>query len=221
MNRIFVLFFSLVAVGLGGCTVSTPSTISYVKPDFSNANENQVIVAASFDDSWNQLIAGLSADFFVINNIEKASGLITLDFSGVLPEQFVDCGVTSRTYGERAFKYEVAGDAEFLLDQKYGVNVARKTIQRNASLNGKINVHVSEVSEGTRVTVNARYMWSVIVGGTYRLAGSLATGPSYRIDSETYTKTFNSNSASVANGPNDFTCGATGFLEKKILSIIH
>lgn len=167
------------------------------------------------------LISGLSSEFFVINNVEKASGLITLDFSTDSAEQFVDCGTTTRTYGDSTVTYAVAGDSDFLVDRQVGVNVATQTIQRKTSLSGKINVHVSGKPDGTQVTVNVRYIWTNVVGGSYTVAGVLASSPDMPIQEKTFAKTFNTNAPSAAATPDDFSCGSNGRLEAMILDIVR
>lgn len=211
----------LAAVVFSGCAVPVKTTTDYSAPDAPRDIENRLVVESSFDDTWGKLIAGLSSEFFVINNIEKASGLITLDFSSEHPEQFVDCGVTTRHYGDQTFTYQAAGDSDYLADKQSGVNVARMNVHRDAALTGKINVHVAEVSDGTQVSVNARYIWTVVAGGTYKMAGSISSGPTQAIPQSTTTKSFNTRSASKSNGPEDPGCGATGELERMILDIVR
>jgi hypothetical protein len=48
-------------------------------------------VERSKDEVWNELVAGLGAQFFVINNMDKASGFINVSYSGD-PEKYVDGG---------------------------------------------------------------------------------------------------------------------------------
>ena len=221
MKSTVFLALSLMMMAIGGCAVPNKSTMVYTEAAFPSKLENEAVVNASFDDCWSKLISGLSSEFFVINNVEKASGLITLDFSTDAAEDFVDCGTTTRTYGDKTFTYAAAGDAEFQFDQKVSVNVARQTVQRTTSLSGKINVHVSEVPGGTKVAVNVRYIWTNVVGGYYRLAGSLMSGPVQALDRQTVTKTFNTNAPSARSDSEDISCGSNGKLEKRILDIVN
>src|SRR3954449_382638 len=61
-------------------------------PSTLYANQtNTKIIAKSKDQVWDSFIPALSSKFFVINNIDKASGLINVSYSGD-PEKYVDCG---------------------------------------------------------------------------------------------------------------------------------
>ena len=215
-----VVLFLLCISLLSSCATATKSTFQYKEPDVSNSIQNKVVVNISYDECWKRLVSGLSSEFFVITNIEKASGLITLDFSTQTPELYVDCGESKRTYGDEDFSYKVAADASYPMDVKSGIQVAKATVVRDAFLSGKINILVSEVSNGVQVTVNARYIFNVNVGGTYRLVGTGIGDLQHDLASNTYTKTFNTNSIDRSNGPDDFTCRPTGELEATILNII-
>jgi hypothetical protein len=206
---------------LTGCAVPIQSTANYVDPVLLEHVANQLVLDEEFDVVWNKLISGLSSEFFVITNVEKASGLITLDFSTNEPERFVDCGTVTRTYGGESTTFAVAGDYSFKHDEIVGVNVARKNVIRHTALSGKINVHVARFPDGTRVTVNARYIWNLELGGTYVLAGSLASGPTQSLQRSNHSKSFNTNSVSGPDVDLDFTCGPNGELEDMILDIVR
>ncbi len=209
------------ALALVGCAVPRASTMHYAPAQFPNRIVNEAVVPESFDVCWSRLIAGLSSEFFVINNVEKASGLITLDFASEAPERYIDCGQTTRTYADSTFTYAVAGDSQYLVDEKVGVNVARKEIHRTTSVEGKINVHVSAVPDGTKIAVNVRYVLTTRVGGRYRIAGSLASGPVQEFAPETYTKAFNTNAPSERESQDDVSCGSNGALEQIILDVVR
>src|SRR3546814_8710634 len=61
---------------------------------------NSRTVNAGFEETWDRLVRNLSSEFFVINNIEKASRIINVSFQTDAPERYVDCGVTHRTRSE-------------------------------------------------------------------------------------------------------------------------
>lgn len=204
-----------------GCAVPIKSTAKYVDPVLLEHVANQLVLNEEFDVVWDKLIFGLSSEFFVITNVEKDSGLITLDFSTNAPEQFVDCGTVTRTYGEESTTFTVAGDYSFKYDEIVGVNVARMNVIRNTGLSGKINVHVARFPDGTRVTVNVRYIWNLEIGGSYVLAGSLASGPTQSLQRSSHSKSFNTNSVSGPDVDLDFTCRPNGELEDKILDIVR
>ena len=210
----------LVVLSAGGCAVATKSSHIYENPEREESVANSEVFGLSMDACWQRLIAGLSSEFFVITNVEKASGLITLDFGTDHPEGYVDCGTTTRTYGDQSVVYEVAGDSQYMADVQVGVNVSRQTVQRDTSLSGKINVHVSEVAGGTRVAVNARYIWTAEIGGFYESVGSMGSAGPFPLNKQVHTKSFNTNAPSLGEG-DEISCGSNGALEKLILDIVR
>ena len=206
-----------------GCAIPVKSSVNYIPPVPEESLENEVTVDASFDDVWQTLITGLSSEFFVITNIEKASGLITLDFSSDQPELYVECGETTRTYGDETTTYDPAGDSTYKFDgaANSSGNVAKYHVQRTTSLSGKINLHVSEMSDGTRVSVNARYIHTNLVSGFYNVDTGVSVQGGQRLTPETYTKSFNTNSTSQSGEPDDYVCCGTGELERLILDIVR
>jgi hypothetical protein len=221
LMSLFVFVFLLVLVS--GCAVPVKSSLNYTPPTPDINIDNEILVKAPFDEVWQKLITGLSSEFFVITNIEKASGLITLDFGSDQPDRFVECGETTRTYGDETITYDPAGSSTYHFDgQATGVgNVAKYTVNRSTSLSGKINVHVAEMPDGTKALVNARYILTTRVGGFYNVDTGIAVQDGQKLTPETFTKSFNTNSTSQSEGPEDYVCCASGELEKMILDIIR
>jgi hypothetical protein len=124
-----------------GCISAT-----YMKPNHVDKKENYVtIVQKDYDQVWKQLIEYSATTFFSIDNYEKDSGLITLSFGSSKPSEFITGG-----------QWETTGSVNF-----NGDYVDYLTIYRNGRLNGKMNIVISKISENeTRVTVNARYIFS-------------------------------------------------------------
>ncbi|WZB71892.1 hypothetical protein WJ968_09260 [Achromobacter xylosoxidans] len=49
------------------------------------------MVDKPIDEVWTKAVPAIGKQFFVINNLDKSSGLMNLSYSGS-PEQYVDCG---------------------------------------------------------------------------------------------------------------------------------
>jgi len=220
MRRTAVVLMAALIFCLGGCAVPKKSTLGYVLPDLEDFPENTVIVDTSFDDCWKTLIAGLSSEFFVINNVEKASGLITMDFYTDSPEDYIDCGVSKRSYDGVDQTYQTAGDAIYKEDTRVAGGVNRATIRRETTLNGKINVHVSEMADGVKVSVNVRYVWTLVRSGTYYYDDGMNFPVHQQMIPDRSSKVFNTNSVSKKDSPGDLCCHSTGVLEGMILDIV-
>ena len=52
---------------------------------------NTITVNKSKEEVWKELIPQIGKNFFVINNLDKESGIINISYSGD-PERYIDCG---------------------------------------------------------------------------------------------------------------------------------
>jgi hypothetical protein len=101
-----------------------------------------------FDQTWQKLIEYAAGTFFAIESYEKESGLMTLSFSSSQPSQFVDGGYFKFSNLTTSFD----GNYVDYLAQYYG-----------GKLEGKMNIALIRASDNqTRVTVNARYVYSCL-----------------------------------------------------------
>lgn len=152
------IFFGLVGLLLiYGCNPKAipPSMSNYSKGD------NQITINKSFEETWSALIEFSSTSFFAIRSFEKDSGLLTLDFSGD-PSEFVDCGSVE------APLYNYNGPAIEAFE-RWGY----------AKLDGAMNVFVKPASDNvTRITVNARYVFTGNSGGDGEQVWTFDTGGS-------------------------------------------
>jgi predicted small lipoprotein YifL len=144
MSVLRVLLLILIVSLLGACGVK--GTYSPPRHD-NNHNKYTVTLNRPYDEVWKSLIQYSASEFFAIDNYEKDSGLITLDFGASSPSEFITGGDWTFT----APNFNFAGDyVEFM--EKY----------RNASLNGRMNIVVIPIDDSTtRVSVNARYIFTV------------------------------------------------------------
>ena len=212
--RVAMFAGSLVVFALLGCA----GKVDYVRPVSSvRQGENVKLIAKSRDAVWTTAVPELGKRFFVINNLDKASGLINLSYTGD-PEKYIDCGrITSyvkNARGERNYNF-AASSAQ----QSYEImnpSVGLFAIDRRMSLEGRVNLIFEEVGPNeTRVTANTRY-----VVNRQRVVRNIANNiPQTMNDSIT----FNSGGrASFPGSPDQSSeCVATGSLEREILEAIR
>lgn len=224
MNNQKILISLVVFTWIGGCATAATNTFDYQEHESSTV-VNEAMIARPFEDVWNGLVRQLAKGYFVVNNIEKESRLINVSFSTPNPEQYIDCGETTRTFTQGKSKltdtYEVAADSSY----KYGNGVDPSGtmaiigyVYRTTSLEGRINVYVAPKGEQTDVSVNVRYILSVIAAGQEtqeNAAGKIMA--SKPILANTTTISFNSNQPNKS--ANGISCFSKGVLERDILAM--
>ena len=199
------VFIVLGCLGISACATSK---IDYTAPTITKIN-NVSEVNEPFDDVWKRLVKNLSADFFVINNIEKESNIINVSFSASPPSRYVDCGTSRREFsnarGENVYIYNPSDSAKYTLTNNQGhlFNAVRST-----NLTGSINIYVAENDNSTSISVNAKY---VIKGGVkfYNAYNNFA-------GEEQWSLNLSTNQPQLKN-ENGVTCVSTGVIESKIL----
>lgn len=162
MNRLTGLSLVSISLALTGC-VSGAS--QYSAPTAYRTNENTIIVAHARDLAWQSSIPKLSKEFFVINTIDKSSGIVNIAYSGD-PSKYIDCGrihtEVKNLRGERVYDFAAASP----IQQYEGTGWAgafhspRLTnIDRRMSLDGRMNIVFEDVdATHTRITVSTRYV---------------------------------------------------------------
>ncbi|MBA4343233.1 MAG: hypothetical protein C0423_13930 [Methylibium sp.] len=167
---------------------------------------------------WDAAIPNLGKQYFVINNLDKASGLINLSYSGD-PERFVDCGRITSTVtnlrGDRGYDFAASKAQQNyeLMDLRYGLQI----INRRMSLEGRTNLVFEAIDANrTKVTANVRYVLTrkiMVYNGARQLMGGK-------------DGTISFNSGQVESFPPDadsggLTCVPTGALERDLLSAVN
>ncbi len=190
--------------------------------------ENEVTVEGPSDVTWDRLVQRLSRGFYVINNIDKASRLINVSFSSDSPEEYIDCGTSTRTYTRGAeheqYQYLVAESSSYKLGEKRGNAIVTYQVNRETDLEGRANVYVApKDSAAAAVMVNVRYMLAIEVTGTYQIESLIgikgANGP---MTPQATTIAFNTNQPNstnigTPNNPSHVTCYSRGTLESQII----
>ena len=225
LSCLFVFFFS-------SCAMPGKSTFLYNYPQ-EIKYDNEVFIDRPFSEVWDEFVKELAKSFYVINNIEKTSRIINISFSTDTPEEYVDCGKTTRTYNkgkeDEVYLYKVAESSSYKLSDKtgaYGQFPVTYNINRNPTLEGRVNIYVAPEDNGTRITVNCRYILNVSTTGNYitqNVFGEIINRGS--IPSGNHSVAFNTNQKKrsnwgTANEPLYITCLSTGKLEQDILSLI-
>jgi hypothetical protein len=96
---------TLVVAVLAGCA----GKVDYIRPTMhTTPGQNTKLIQKPRDAVWAASVPALSKQFFVINNLDKSSGLINISYSGD-PEKYIDCGrITSfvkNAQGERTYDF--------------------------------------------------------------------------------------------------------------------
>lgn len=207
MNRI-VSFPILISFFICGCA---SSKFTYTPLKENPTIQNSIIVNQSKNVVWKKLIQGLGTNFFVINNLDKESGLINVSYSGD-PELYVDGGEIhyyfSNARGERNYTFPASrkfAQYETMVNGKYAA------LTRNLSLEGRINILVNEIdSLQTSVTVNTKYIL------TLDIMGQDAVGNPFLPYSEVFS--FNTGESIKNKGGAEFR--SSGILENSILHLV-
>ena len=188
---------------LAGCATSTTNYTPPAEPKIVNTK----FVNKPFEAVWDSLVKELSGDFFVINNIDKNSRLINISFTSQRPSEFVDCGVTSRTFtnarGDQNYTYKTADSSNFVSTNNQGHAFS---VRRNSRLEGRTNIYVTPEGSGTNITVNTKYVISLTMSAT-AIDGRPAGTENFIFDPST--------KQSFSNG--NVTCAAIGAIEERIL----
>jgi len=170
---------------LVGCATPATQQFSYLQPSAA-APTNVIVVNKPFEDAWNDMIKRMTVSQYRINNIEKASRIINLEYQIDDPAEvskYVDCGtVTNRISHkgkERVFNYSDADSRPYsiLTSSEYDY---WSDITPSSVLGGTVNVYMSPADvSSTEVSVNVRYrvtrsfkseVYSLRRGGDYLFA---------------------------------------------------
>lgn len=146
---------------LSGCVSGAITRTQATRPE---RGTNSVIVQGTRDEVWARAIPVLGKTFFIINNIDKQSGLINVSYSGD-PERYVDGGmITSYVTGPRGeFRSTFPASRgswvyNAITKLSNGMDVY-STVYRTLTLDGRANIILEEApSKQTKITVNIRYI---------------------------------------------------------------
>lgn len=218
LNSIKAIVFALAATAsiaanariIDGDTAYTPPTVTV------DASTNSREYPIDFDKTWHALIAYLSDHAFVIDTIQKDSGLLTLSFSVQDPRSDLDCGHVSawvkNMRGRRDYAFDAASPREHYEIIDHGVIAG---MDRSLDVSGKINIFVStQQKTTTRVKVTARYVVTKSV-----LVSPLMLDLNFqRVAPQTHTEVASFNTGEDGKFPQSLTtCRSRGTIEGSLL----
>jgi hypothetical protein len=209
MQRTRTLLIAACCSALGACA----GKVTYTPPSPTTVLENEITVNESIDAAWQKAVPALSKQFFVINNMDKASGLINLSYSGT-PDRYIDCGWISshvqNLRGTRDYVFPAAAGFQQYESMEGG---ELYFIQRRIALEGRVNLVFEAIEAGkTRVTANTKY----VVTKTVNLSNSM--GQNGQVVNST---SFTSNSGAAFPDAGGVYCRSTGALEQDLLKLIQ
>ena len=207
------LALALAAILLTACA----GKVDYIRPTVMVApGSNSKVIDKPREAVWNAAVPELGKRFFVINNLDKSSGLINISYTGD-PEKYVDCGriisFVKNARGERTYNFSgSSAQQSYEIMEPGGLFF----IDRRMSLEGRVNLIFEEVSATqTRITANTRY----VVQRTRAIRAAANNA------SQTLSDSVSFNSGSSASFPGQESqaaqCAATGSLEKEILDALR
>lgn len=192
--------------------------MQYIPPTVNPTTQNFLALDNSKEDIWKTIIPALGKSFFVINTLDKSSGIINISYSGD-PERYVDCGrinsYVRNARGERTYDFPAsrAQQSYEVMDMEHGGGLI--FVDRKMNLEGRINIIIEEGSPVTsRITVNTKYV--LTKSGTLRNVQGAS-------DHFTDVISFVSGQQATFPGSGAFSgtvCKANGMLEKEILAIL-
>lgn len=205
--------YALVGVAtLTGCA----GKVEYVRPSTPTSTNNSKIVNKPKDEVWNTAVPALGKQFFVINNLDKSSGLINVSYSGD-PEKYVDCGSISsylkNARGERTYAFPAAAKAQTYEVMQGGMLYQ---VSRKMDVEGRVNLIFENTGDNkTKVTANTRYLVKRDITVTQH------GGPTRRSSDSISFNSGGSGSFPAAADGRATECVSTGALEAAILSIVQ
>lgn len=225
--KIISVFGLLTLLALMGGCAANPATEAYQHtPAVAQKVDNMIVINKSFEQAWNDMIKRMTVTQYRINNIEKASRIINLEFQADTPadvEKYIDCGASTRviTYKDkpRKFEYKITDSKPYEAVEHnkyyYWYNVSPHTNMR-----GTVNVYMSPLGGNqTEVSVNARYVLTREFSGTYytqRLSGEYLEKGNFHWDPRRVTLT--TMKPGIYKEKPFVQCVSRGVLEKEFLN---
>jgi len=197
---------------LSGCA----SQMLYTPPaQQSIKSENTKIINRSREEVWASAVPALGRQFFVINNLDKDSGLINISYSGD-PTVYVDCGVITVTLPVAGGYDQTFPAAKESQVYRFHTPFSPQEYKRQMSLDGRVNLIFEKIDDHkTMVSANAKYVITrkidgIVIGGGF--LGSTSDSISFNSGGK---GEFSNNAQSPT------VCVPNGKLESDILSVIR
>jgi len=195
---------------LAGCAAKQ----DYVRPPSPTAPSNWKVIEKPRDTVWNGSVPALGKQPFVINNMDKASGLINITYTGD-PKRYIDCGQVSayvkNARDERSYNFPGAAASK-----SYEVTLPQGLfrVDRKMALEARMNLVFEELTPTrTRVTATTRYLVTRTM---------LVTDANNKSNTLTDTISFSSGTGASFPAHKDgraTECVPTGLFETEVLSL--
>lgn len=208
----------LIAATLAGCATK----VDYRPPSLASVPSNSKVVDKPIDEVWTKAVPAIGKQFFVINNLDKSSGLMNLSYSGS-PEQYVDCGHLN-LQDQKASGVQTQSFPAAAADREYWMSNGVKTfrVKRKMALEGRMNLIFESLGKSqTRVTANTKY---VLTRDVQAIDGANV----FKLPSDVIG--FNTGGAAVfpttdqngrESGQPAIECRPTGALERSVLDLVQ
>ena len=86
------MFFMLIALyGLCASACADKVNVDIAPPQTYDFQDSK-IYNYSYDRVWDAVVKAVGSSYFVLENIEKDSGILSLSFSSQQPKNYIDCG---------------------------------------------------------------------------------------------------------------------------------
>lgn len=231
MKNIKIMIIILLIGSLFSCAGIGKHEENYRAPFTKYEIVNEKYIDKPTQEVWDTVVKNLAKSFYMINNIEKESRIINVSFSTDKPGDYIDCGAITintdipgcngETRRSENRRYLTAYSTKYIVGWQYpgmyGIPApAVSYITRNTSLEGRINIYIAPQGNGTLVTVNTRYVFSVNLYIDYINCAPAGNSIGSGKDSKNFQCSFDTKNSGHYQ---DATCVSNGELEKRILSL--
>ena len=224
MKKSLLLATVALVMALGaGCGAKINTTIT---PPSEHAVANSRTFNVSYDKVWKATVTSIGESFFVLENIEKDSGILSLSFSVKNPNDYIDCGSISESgnlYGGKKYDNFFLG-AETPVNRYIAFNGQSAPSYREILLSGKSNIIVEKKgNNSTTVKVNTRYIVDLTNNITYYIPINAFQGVSKTeaIKNQMAFTSHETGSFPSASNENSMQCRSRFTLEQQILDAIE
>lgn len=207
-----------------GCSAKLETTF---EPPQEYPIDNSRIFNASYDVVWKATIDSVGSSFFVLENIEKDSGILSLSFSVKKPSDYVDCGVVSqkgKDYYGKEYQTTFLGAETPVKRMIVLPDRQMWPVYREITLSGKANILVQALSKNTtKVSINTRYVLDLVNTVSYQVyVGGFSTIPQSQTIKQQMSFTGNE-LGQIPGAPTDqvLKCYSKFTLEQQILDGIE
>ncbi|MCH5276368.1 MAG: hypothetical protein J1E80_00875 [Desulfovibrionaceae bacterium] len=218
MKNLYWLVLSAVMILGTGCSGNIQTTIT---PPGDYAINNSRTFDAPYDKVWDAAISSVGESFFVLENITRDSGIISITFLSKLPNNYIDCGIitdSGQLYGGKKHYLSFPG-AETPVKRILIFNAQNSSTVRYVYLTGKINLIFKEKSKNsTEVKVNTLYIVDITHEKSYIALGGPLSGTMQSITTEHKT-TFTANEIGIFS--DGVQCRSRFTLEQQLLDGIQ